>query len=239
MEVKLDQHFMDAKYAKKVVDLARITKSDTVLEIGPGKGVLTELLAGRAKKVIAVEIDPSFEGYPENVESVPGNALGLMRKIAFTKVVSNLPYSICEAFLNQLTYCSFKSAVVTVPEIFAGRLQAKKGPLCSKLSLMASWFFSIKRGPKIPRSAFDPEPDTDSVVIVIRPTKRTSRQELFLQKDKKLKNILLSLPGRTKNQARQMLEKMCVTPELLDKKPQNLSLEETLQAETILKKLFR
>ena len=55
---KLGQNFLrDQKILKKIADFAQIEKTDTVVEVGPGEGTLTELLLERAKKVIAIEKD--------------------------------------------------------------------------------------------------------------------------------------------------------------------------------------
>jgi len=58
---KLGQHFLiDKQVAEREITYADINKDDVVLEIGPGKGIITHLLAKKAKKVIAVEIDALF-----------------------------------------------------------------------------------------------------------------------------------------------------------------------------------
>jgi 16S rRNA (adenine1518-N6/adenine1519-N6)-dimethyltransferase len=61
MSQKLGQNFLiDSKAAEREIKYADVTKDDIVLEIGPGKGILTKLLANSAKKVIAIEIDKSL-----------------------------------------------------------------------------------------------------------------------------------------------------------------------------------
>ena len=63
MAARLGQHFLqDAGIARKMADYAGIIKKDTVLEIGPGKGILTEQLVKKARKVIAIEKDKVLAG---------------------------------------------------------------------------------------------------------------------------------------------------------------------------------
>ena len=64
MKTKLGQNFLiDKSVAEREVDYANVTKNDIVLEIGPGKGVLTNILADKAKEVIAIEIDKKLFDY--------------------------------------------------------------------------------------------------------------------------------------------------------------------------------
>ena len=71
---KLGQNFLiDKKVAEKEIHYADINSNDVVLEIGPGKGILTELLAKKAKKIVAVEIDTRL--YNELKENLPDNVV--------------------------------------------------------------------------------------------------------------------------------------------------------------------
>jgi len=96
----LDQHFLiDAGYLDRIVAAADLSSEDTVLEIGAGIGNLTERLARKAKKVLAIELDPALVAVlhdrfdaVENIEIIPGDALKLDFP-DFDKAVSNLPYS--------------------------------------------------------------------------------------------------------------------------------------------------
>src|SRR5882672_8951704 len=59
---RFGQHFLEAAWVAKIIDSLAITKSDTFLEIGPGRGALTRPLTARAGRVIAVEIDRDLAG---------------------------------------------------------------------------------------------------------------------------------------------------------------------------------
>ena len=78
---KLGQIFLiDSRVAEKEIKYANIKKNDIVLEIGPGKGIVTKLLAEKARKVIAIEIDTRLVNklkntLPENVILINQDAL--------------------------------------------------------------------------------------------------------------------------------------------------------------------
>ncbi|MEK7559811.1 MAG: rRNA adenine N-6-methyltransferase family protein, partial [Patescibacteria group bacterium] len=109
----LGQHFLINKYI--VADILRageVSKKDIVLEVGPGKGVLTESLVQNAKKVIAVEKDKELVKYlkekmPEfrNVEIIHGDILKIdlknygLRTMDY-KLIANIPYYITSKFLR-------------------------------------------------------------------------------------------------------------------------------------------
>jgi len=252
--VSMDQHFMENEgILRRMVFLADLKPEDRVLEIGPGAGNLTRHLLGEGIEVTAVEKDVSFEdslrkefGHKKNLNLIFGNALGVIEKIKFNKIVSNLPYSICEPFVNKLMKIDFDIAVVSVPENFASILLAKPGERqFSKLSIRSQSFFDVKVGFKVPRSAFVPEPKTESVVLVIRPlSKKYYRKhpgryvlrEIFLQNKKKIKNALreglISLNKHilerefTKNLAREMIKNMEINGEILGKGAGEINLAE-------------
>ena len=111
MGEKLGQHFLkDGSVVKKITDAARLTKDSFVLEVGPGKGILTEALAKRAKKVLAIETDatlvsalkkkfahtPSVQIICEDILKInlPKLLSSYLPSLTHYKLVSNLPYYI-------------------------------------------------------------------------------------------------------------------------------------------------
>jgi 16S rRNA (adenine1518-N6/adenine1519-N6)-dimethyltransferase len=109
---RLGQHFLiDPNIVRKIVALADVSPSDHVLEIGPGRGILTEALCRVAGRVTAIEIDPRLHAYLTtrqaelpNVELVCEDALTYPFKSVpmGTVVVANLPYYISTPLLFQL-----------------------------------------------------------------------------------------------------------------------------------------
>ena len=110
----LGQNFLvDPSHRARIVDAAQLSKDDAVLEIGPGPGVLTELIAEQAGRVVAVELDERlvpllstrFAGQPhvtiihaDIMDEDPGALMGA----AAYKVVANLPYYITSAVIRRL-----------------------------------------------------------------------------------------------------------------------------------------
>jgi len=113
---QLGQNFLINKnVASREISYANITKEDTVLEIGPGKGVLTFLLAESAKKVIAIEKDKRLYDYlkpqlPKNVQLINNDALKIdFHTIpVFNKIVSNLPFHISSPITFKFLEYDFK-----------------------------------------------------------------------------------------------------------------------------------
>ena len=111
---RLGQHFLvDPATAEMIVKRAKISSYDIVLEIGPGKGILTNLLADRVKKVIAIEIDrklvDDLKGrISDNVFLINDDVMNIdfNELPRFNKIVSNIPYQISSAITFKLLKCS-------------------------------------------------------------------------------------------------------------------------------------
>lgn len=230
----LDQHFMrDEKTINKIVSLSNLNSNDTVLEIGAGVGSLTIPLAEKCKKVFAVEIDErliptlcqNIQDY-KNIEVIIANALN-MQYPKFNKIVSNLPFNICEPLLWKLTHMQFDSAIFTVPKKFYKLVKDGK----TKMGVISNVFFNVKKLYDIDKKAFDPETRVESIVIRIELKKENFMQKVFAQFDKKVKNAILRSLTMTKRQARLFISKLGLGI-ILNKKIANLSSRET-------KKLYR
>jgi 16S rRNA (adenine1518-N6/adenine1519-N6)-dimethyltransferase len=244
-----DQVFLeDEEIIRKVVVIARLKKKDTVLEVGAGDGRLTEILAEKCSKVIAVEMDERlrpalekrFDG-KKNVTLLFGNALEILPKLAakYDVIVSNPPYSISEPLVRLFFGRPLRQAVLTLPCGFVSRLAAnREDPEYSKLSLFIQSFFKIETMLHIGRNAWKPVPRTDSVVVRLTPSESSSVKEripraLAMQEDKKLGNALrealAGMPGGTKRKGREKVAGTGIREELLSKKVASLSLEEVLE----------
>ncbi len=177
----LGQNFLknDAVIAR-IVDFSAITKDDVVIEIGPGQGVLTEVLAQRAKKVIAIELDDRlistldkrFENF-DNVTIVHGDVLHmnineLIAQYDTYKVVANIPYyitaPIIRLFLEQER--SPQTVTLMVQKEMAERLSAEPGKM-SIIAVAAQYYAHVTYGFTVPREDFEPVPAVDSAVITL------------------------------------------------------------------------
>ena len=225
----LGQNFLiDESVIKNIVDSAEICDNDIVIEVGPGIGNMTCELAKKAKKVIAVEIDQNLKpDLPKNVELIYADALDLIEKKQFNKIISNIPYSISEPLLEKLLKLNFDLIVLLVGENFYSLLSKD-----SKLSIIADSFFKIEKISDVPRTSFDPSPRVDSVLIRIKKKLPSEKekiiQEFVLQSDKKVKNALINALTRTKKLTqKQAKEKLKGIPDrLLDKLTSYLSNEQ-------------
>lgn len=204
---RLGQHFLvDLAIANRQVQYANIAETDVVLEIGPGLGILTEILRERAKKVIAVELDPVTAGYLQkrlrDVEIIQEDVLKIQLP-QFDKVVSNLPFKISSPVTFKLLSERFEEGILMYQKEFAQRLVATKGePDYSRLSVNAYYRAKCEILETVPRSAFYPEPKVDSSIVRITPRPPPFEVEdevhffkvvkaLFTYRRKKIANSLL------------------------------------------------
>jgi len=135
MYKKIGQNFLiDKNIARREVDYANISKDDVVLEIGPGKGILTNFIAKKAKKVIGVEIDKYLfnnlkKCCPSNVELINADILKLDFESLpkFNKIVSNLPFQISSPVTFKIIDYNFSIAVLIYQKEFAQRMVGKAG----------------------------------------------------------------------------------------------------------------
>ena len=248
---KDEQQLVDPKVIALLIGYASVGGSDTVLEVGPGAGNITVQLANIAYHVIAVEREPKWlpllrnrlAGYG-NVELVEGNAL-TTRFPLFTKVVSNLPYAIAEAFVQRLTRFSFEAASLLVPASFAATATADRGSLgYTKLSYALQLFFAMEKLVDVSSEAYHPEPRTRTAILTLRSKPISSPvdvvfQSLLQQRDRTLGNALreavisakgMGYPG-TKREARALVAQLGLDAEILRRRVGALSLKELLVIE--------
>ena len=168
------QHFLtDARVAERAIRHADVRTSDVVLEIGPGLGVLTRRLVGRAKHVVAIESDRRLADFlrqevPE-AEIVHGDALRIPWP-AFDVMVSNLPYRISSPLTFRLLESPFDRAVLMYQWEFARRMVAAPGtPDYSRLSVGVYVRSACTVLERVPRNAFHPQPKVDSALVRLQP----------------------------------------------------------------------
>lgn len=180
----LGQHFLiDRNILYKIVRAAQINEKDIVLEVGPGLGEMTVELAKKAKKVIAVEIDPKLlevlkkkvMDYP-NVEVVRGDILKLnFDKLLhqgkdLVKVVANLPYQISTPLLFRFIESRhlFFTLTLMLQKEVAERMAASPGRKeYGPLSIFVQMASNISISFFVKSTAFLPPPKVESAVIHI------------------------------------------------------------------------
>jgi 16S rRNA (adenine1518-N6/adenine1519-N6)-dimethyltransferase len=174
----LGQNFLvDPAHRARIVAAADLTRDDIVLEIGPGPGVLTELIAELAGRVIAVELDDRLIPFlharfaPQPHVSIVHADILKTDPAALTggvpyKVVANLPYYITSAVIRHLLESSPAPGVLvlTVQREVAERMVASP-PDMSLLALGVQFYCTAKIVGRIPAGAFYPVPKVDSAVV--------------------------------------------------------------------------
>jgi len=225
--MKLDQHFLDdEEIAKLAVSLCNIKKEDVVVEIGPGNGELTKFIP--ECRLILIEKDRKLaERLKQNYNVIVGNGVEEIKKIDFDYLISSVPYSICEPLIRELFLHDFKKAVLILPENFVENLHEKE----SSISFLAKEFLKIKKIKKIEREKFKPNPRVDSYLVEISPKKAAGiLKKIYLQHDKKLKNALreaiVDIKKKTKREAREIIERMKINQNTLNKNVKMLSFHE-------------
>ena len=184
---KFGQNFLiDAHVLERIIEGAGVTPVDTVLEIGPGIGTMTQYLAEAAGNVVAVEIDrnllpilaETLADY-ENVHVINGDILALdLREIVDTyaggrpiKVVANLPYYITTPIIMALfeRRIPLDSITVMVQKEVAARMKAGPGSKdYGALSLAVQYYSEPYIVANVPANCFMPRPNVDSAVIRLK-----------------------------------------------------------------------
>lgn len=206
---RLGQNFLVDEAARDlIVQSADLSRSDIVLEVGPGTGFLTEILIARAGKVIAVEKDPRLvrllrrkHAKSRKLRIIEGDVLKT-KLPPFNKVVCTPPYYISSRLVLLLISKRFRRAVLTLQKEFAERLAAKPGsPDYGRITVMVQHKASVELAGVIRRNSFRPVPRVDSAVVVIRKKRpdvpvRSERvfgdmvRFLFTQRRKKARKVL-------------------------------------------------
>ena len=177
-KTRLGQHFLtDERVVEKELCLAQLSSDDVILEIGPGKGILTQRLAKVCSQVIAVEIDKRLVEYLQNI--LPENVLLIHNDIinidwneipSFNKVVANLPFQISSPFTFKLFTTHFEKAVLIYQREFAKRMIASPGSEdYSRLSVGIAYKACCRIVATIPPSSFSPPPEVSSCLVELTP----------------------------------------------------------------------
>ena len=180
----LGQNFLiDKNIIDKIIAGTEIGPQDTVLEIGPGMGVITAEAAAQAKKVIAVEVDKSLLPILaetlagcDNVRIINEDILKLdIDKIIAeetagggeAKVIGNLPYYITTPIIMKLLEeTTVKSITIMMQKEVADRIKAAPGSkIYGAISVAVQYYCQVEKIADVPKTVFIPQPQVDSVVL--------------------------------------------------------------------------
>lgn len=209
---RLGQNFLlDDSVVKRQVDFADLSSKDTVLEIGPGLGNLTEALLKTGAKVVAVEQDAEFcrflaRRFGDRLRLVQADAVKAFLP-EFNKVVSNLPYQISSPITFKLLDIGFDVAVLMLQREFAQRMVAKaRSDDYGRLSVGVYYRADCEILMSVHPHAFWPQPKVDSCVVRLVPKKPPFEvkdkdaffkvtKAIFAHRRKKIMNSLLTDPA--------------------------------------------
>lgn len=240
----LGQHFLsDTRILERIVDALAPTASDTVVEIGPGRGALTEILKARAGKVVAIEYDRALaamlrEQYAgSNVAIVEADVLSLdLHATAGGPflIAGNVPYYITTPILFQaLQRPRAERAVFLVQKEVAERMSAKPGSKTyGALSVNLQALATSEMIARVPPGAFRPPPKVDSAIVRVIPRAdpavtadeeapfSTFVQAVFGMRRKQMQRVIRAVRNIDAGAAKEMLEKLGIDPSL---RPESLT----------------
>lgn len=236
----LDEHVVEA-----MVDAADVQAEDTVLEIGPGFGILTKQLLATGAKVIAVELDQRLATWlkkhfsaAKNLQLVTGDIFRVRLpeyvQDGGYKLVANLPYSATGLLMrNFLTLPPRPSSLtVMLQRDVAKRLVAEPGEM-SLLGLMAQYYSQPTHLFDVPKTSFFPVPAVTSAVVHGELVKNPDAEEAkkifrlakaaFSSRRKQVHNSLATMLGLSEDEVEKKLKKLGYDPR---RRPQELSVDD-------------
>ena len=193
-------YLVDPLPIEAMVAAGELKKTDTIIEIGPGFGILTLALVPEVKKVISFEIEKKLSKYWQeqieeneikNLEIVWGDVLKQFPVVESAqwgdyKVIANLPYQITSPIIRMFLEANNppQMMVFMVQKEVAERICAKPGEM-SLLAVSVQYYANAEIILNVPRILFWPAPEVDSAVIVIKTlnnkTKKTVSDEEFFK----------------------------------------------------------
>jgi len=177
---RLGQNFLiDPNIVRKIIAAAAVETGETVLEIGPGRGILTRGLCEFADTVIALEVDPHLVGYLNETLTCSNLDLRHADALRFaydtlpdrTVVVANLPYYISTPLLFNLLEARdriIRMVLMLQAEVAERIVAAPNTDGYGILSVLTQYRADAKIAFRVSRNCFRPRPDVDSAIITLR-----------------------------------------------------------------------
>lgn len=230
----LGQHFLvEKKYLEQIIDAAEPLEGETVLEIGPGMGVLTKGLTRRAKEVLAIEVDPRMVSILKTVCLKCTNLTVKQMDVRIFdpssmgtyKIVANIPYYLTSNIIRKFLEEKNKpeEMILLVQKEVAERVCAKPNKM-NMLAVSTQFYGKTEIVGIVPREAFYPTPKVDSAIIKISSYSTPLFSDVhpekffrlvkagFSEKRKQLINSLASL-GLDREDLIDVLKKASIDPE--------------------------
>lgn len=246
------QNFLtDKNILEKIVELSKVDKDVSVIEIGPGFGVLTKFLLEKAKKVISIEIDQRLKNVLEytlndykNFELIISDALKLdFNKLIEEKIetkrvvlVANLPYYVTTPIITKVleSNLNLESITIMVQKEVAQRLIADENSKNnSSISLFVKYYADITYGFDVSRNVFVPSPNVDSAVVYMKLKKERFEYE---------RTMFNLIKNGFENRRKTILNSFCkrnIEKEKIIKVFEKLNIKPNLRAEKLSLKDFQ
>ena len=183
---KFGQNFLvDRYFISKIINEINPKEESTILEIGPGKGAITEPILKKINHISVVEIDPDMikilkqKISTNNISILAEDVLGINDEFfkKFNKIIGNLPYYIATEIILKLTkiYSSSSELYFMVQKEVAERITAKpSNKSFGRLSVILQYYFDTELLFEIPPEAFSPQPKITSAFIRLIRKKRVN-----------------------------------------------------------------
>ena len=231
----LDQHFLiDEDIINLIINKSDIKKDDIVLEVGPGKGVLTRRLSPLCKQLLVVEKDIKLISFLAGID----NALVTYKDILdydipeVNKIVTSLPYSITEPFLYKLIDVKFDSLTMLCGKKLYDNIINK-----TKLGVLVSSYYKVEYISDVVPSSFDNPPRVMSCILKLVPLniRNLNKKEKiirllykyrYMKVKNALKEILIKLDNITQRDSRDIVDTFNIDEKILNKLFDELSNEE-------------
>ena len=233
---ELGQNFLiNEEVISNICNALEIKDSDTVLEIGPGLGSLTDELVKKTHNLTLVEYDAKFYNFlckcheDKGITIVKSNILHF-KDYSMNKVIGNLPYYITSDILEFIAknYRNLEKGVFMIQLEALKRICAKNGKDYNALNLLLMYKYDIKELFRVKKNNFFPEPNVDSVVFSITP--KANMDFGFGNTLYKVSKILFTNRRKT---IQNNLKTVIKDKETMDKVLSEASLEATLRAEDL------
>jgi len=205
LKKSLGQNFLvDSNILDKIINCSDIDRDTGVIEIGPGIGALTQKLAQKAGKVVAIEIDQSLipilkdtlSDY-KNIKIINNDVLKVsladiiseeMKGLSKVQIVANLPYYITSPIIIKLLTdeLNIDSITILVQKEVAERISAKPGGKAyGSLTILINYFAEVKLAFYVSKNVFIPKPKVDSAVLYLQihkePIIEIDNEDLFFK----------------------------------------------------------
>lgn len=211
----LGQNFLvDPNVIRNIVDSMNPQENETIVEVGPGLGALTQLILDRGANVVGVEKDPKLCGvlknefglYGDQFQIINGDILEFSFSEIFkrkkVRVIGNLPYYLTSPLIFQLieSRSNVSSAILMVQREVADRLLATPGTEeYGRLTVAVRFFADVKRVMNVSRKCFLPPPKIESTVVRFEFREESEIKKAGINPDFFLEVVKIAFSQRRKN----------------------------------------